>query len=96
MDAAQKNRSVHDQASWLPFLKLLPDSLLYRRRLMTMTSSDTSAFLSWGTDRPIRLLYVDFLTERCIVASMQTSGNTVKDIKAKEQRCLFVCPAAVE
>lgn len=82
------HRSVHDPASQL-FLFTSPASLLHLRGPTAMTASYNFAFLTWGTDRPGRLLYVYTLPE-CITG-MQPFQKTVKDTQAKEPHALLLC-----
>lgn len=56
-----------------------------------MTASYDFAFLTWGTDRPGRLLYVYTLPEIFVVTGMQPFQKTVKDTQAKEPRVLLLC-----
>lgn len=84
------HRSVHDPASQL-FLFTSPASLSHLRGPTAMTASYDFAFLTWGTDRPGRLLYVYFLPEIFVVTGMQPFQKTVKDTQAKEPHALLLC-----
>lgn len=61
------------------------------KRTTAMTASYDFAFLTWGTDRPGRLLYVYFLPEIFVVTGMQPFQKTVKDTQAKEPHALLLC-----